>query len=86
MEKDRLLQLTTEDGKEVNAEILFTYHSDEFNSDYVVFVVEGSEEAGAAKYIADSETSGHLEAVQTDAEWQLLEELLSEYLESEEEE
>ena len=86
MEKDRLLQLTTEDGKEVNADILFTHHSDEFNSDYVVFVVEGSEEAGAAKYIPDGETSGHLEAVQTDAEWQLLEELLEEYLNSEEEE
>ena len=86
MEKDRLLQLTTEDGKEVNADILFTHHSDEFNSDYVVFVVEGSSEANAARYVADSETSGHLEAVQTDAEWQLLEELLEEYLNSEEEE
>ena len=86
MEQDRLLKLTTEDGKEVNAEILFTYHSNEFNKDYVVFVVEGSEEAGAARYIADSETGGHLEAIETDSEWQLLEELLEEYLNGEEEE
>ena len=86
MEQDRILNLTTEDGKKVQAEILFTHHSDEFNTDYVVFVVEGSNEANAARYVADSETSGHLEAVQTDAEWQLLEELLEEYLNSEEEE
>ena len=34
---DKTMTVFDEDGKEVECEILFTYHSDEFNKDYVLF-------------------------------------------------
>ena len=34
---DKTLVLTMEDGKEVTCDILFTYHSDQFEKDYVIF-------------------------------------------------
>ena len=36
---DRTITLVRDDGTEIVADIFFTYHSDEFNKDYVVFQV-----------------------------------------------
>ncbi len=71
--------LTADDGKEVVCEILFTYHSDEFNKDYVIFQPSGEDQLSAACYIEDNGTNGHLEAVESDEEWAMLEELVDDY-------
>ena len=86
MKNDRLLVLKDVNGKDINAEILFTYFSKEFNKNYVIFQVEGSDEANAAVYVEIDETTGRLQPVETDAEWALLEQLLQEYFEENEEE
>lgn len=75
---DKTLIITTEDGKEIKCTILFTYHSDEFNKDYVVFV-DDKNVASAAIYNAKGDGKGELLEIKTDAEWNMLEKLLNEY-------
>lgn len=77
--EDRTITLTTEDGKDVVCDILFTYHSDEFNKDYVVFQPRGLEEVSAACYEEGENGSGELKPIETEEEWKLLEELLEDY-------
>lgn len=78
--QDRTITLIDNDGKEVNAVILFTHHSDDFEKDYVVFQVE-SGEVTAASYTEGENGKGELAPVETDDEWDMLEELLEEYAE-----
>ncbi len=78
---DRTLTIIDENGKEVACEILFTFHSDEFNKNYVLFFAKGADEKGenveinAAVYADD----GELFDVETDEEWEMLEEVLAEF-------
>ncbi len=77
--EDRTITLTTEDGKEIVCDILFTYHSDQFKKDYVIFVPRGANEASAASYIEKSDGAGELQKIETEEEWQMLEDLLNDY-------
>ena len=81
---DRTITLYTDDGRELIADILFTYHSDEFLHDYVVFQIRESGEASAAIYIPSEDGQGSLEKIESEEEWQLLEELLNDYANQEE--
>ncbi len=78
---DRTITLIRDDGKEIIADILFTYHSPEFDKDYVVFQVRESGEVSAAQYFENDDKKGTLEKIETEEEWQLLEELLNDYAE-----
>lgn len=75
---DKTLIITTEDGKEIKCTILFTYHSDEYNNDYVVFVDEHNV-ASAAIYNSQGDGKGELLEIKTEGEWNMLEKLLNEY-------
>ena len=79
MMDDRTLVLTTEDGKEIVCDILFTYHSEEFNKDYVIFQPRGEEQLSAASYTEEEAGNGALHAVETDEEWEMLEALVDDY-------
>lgn len=73
--------LIDNEGKEVKAEILFTYYSEEFQKHYVVFMPENANgQVAAASYNESDETSGSLEPITTDEEWELLEDLLEQYV------
>lgn len=76
---DRSIVITTDDGKEHICDILFTYHSEQFNKDYVLFVPRGQNQVSAAIYKEDSETSGQFIAIETEEEWTMLEQLLDDY-------
>lgn len=79
--EDRTITLINEDGSEVVCDILFTYFSDKFNKNYVVFQVRASQEVSAAVYYPTdvTEQNGKLDRVETDEEWDMLEELLADY-------
>lgn len=77
--QDRTLTLIQDDGKEILCDILFTYHSEEFNKDYVVFQVRGEASASAAIYHPEDNGKGSLERIESDEEWEMLEELLNDY-------
>lgn len=87
-QKNNQLTIIDAEGNEVLCEILFTYHSDEFNKDYVIFYpVEAlnSEdeqlELMAASFV-EGEDGGELSEITTDEEWQMIEDVLAEYEES----
>lgn len=82
---DEQLVFTDEQGNEVLCDIIFTYHSEEFNKDYVFFAQNGSEdedgkvEVGVASYIPTGDSIGELNAVESDEEWDMLEEVFNQY-------
>ena len=79
--KERNLTLVLDDGKELLCDILFTTHSEEFNKDYVVFKVQETNEITAACYTESTATSGDLSKVETEEEWNFLEDVLDDYFE-----
>lgn len=85
MEKS-YITLIKEGNVEVKAEVIFTYYSEQFKKNYVVFQPEDSEEVAAASYVEGPNGSGSLNAIETDEEWELIEDLLEDYVKTHEEE
>ncbi len=81
------LILTDELGNEIRARIIMTFESDEFNKSYVVYQMEDddNEEYHAASFDPEDGEEGKLEQIETDAEWDLIEEVLESFLEDNEE-
>ena len=84
MEKQKTLTYINELGKEVECLILFTIHSTEFNKDYVLFYPKEQEnsddiELNAASYIETKDGCGELSAIESDEEWEFLEDALEQY-------
>jgi len=77
--QDRELTLTLDDGSEVLCDILFTYHDEERDKNYVVFQIRENGDISAAAYDEKDDQSGSLQKIETDEEWEMLEELLDEY-------
>lgn len=81
------ITLINDDGTEQLADILFT-HENEGNN-YVVFEIVATGEISAARYVEDTEGTGSIEAIETEEEWAMLDEVLEGYydeLEDEEDE
>lgn len=75
--------------EEILCQILFTFESPEFKKNYVVFYPidqpeneEGEITLSAASYIPTENGFGELNPVETDEEWELIEEVLDQYEES----
>ncbi len=88
MENEReYLFVTDEEGNEIKCEIVMTFTSDEFNKSYVVYQIkdDDSGEYYAASYNPEDDDEGKLFEVETDQEWDLIEEVLESFLEEEEE-
>ena len=90
--KDNQLIFTNENNEEVVCDILFTYHSEEFNKDYVFFIPvnqdneDGRNDVACASYIEKDNAIGELNAVESDEEWEELEEVFTSFLEEAENE
>ncbi|MCL1950230.1 MAG: DUF1292 domain-containing protein [Turicibacter sp.] len=89
------LTVVDENGNELLMEILFTFDSDEYNKSYVVYYPAGAEnedEEGnvdlhVSAYVpAADDEGGELIPVETDAEWEMIEEVINTFLADEEEE
>ena len=85
--EDNKLTYIDENGNEVLCEVLFTFESEEFGKKYVLFYEVGDMEDGddqvsvmAASYKEGEDGSiGELYAVETDEEWDLIEEMLQRF-------
>ena len=92
-EMSRLI-IIDEDGQEIECEILFTFNSEVYVKNYVVFSPIGDEyvdeegypEIHAASYIPDEDGEGVLTSIEDDAEWDMIEEIIASFLEEEGEE
>lgn len=83
---DKTITLTNEQGEEVICDILFTYYSEEFKKNYAVIMPRGYEECTAYSFEEAENGVGSLHQIETEEEWDLLEELLDDYSKKLEEE
>ena len=89
-ELDMTFTLVDHDGKEVECDILFTFHSDETNRDYLIYTDRTVDENGnyemlAAAYNAVADEFV-LEAIETDREWEIIDAYIDEAFKELEEE
>lgn len=86
--QDDILILTDELGNELTAKIILTFESEEFNKSYVVYQMEDdeNEEYHAASFNPEDGDEGTLGEIESDEEWDLIEEVLESFLEEEDEE
>ncbi len=80
--KEGQLIFVDENQNEVLCDILFTYDSEEFGKSYVFFspvTDEESREVAVASFIPSEDGIGELQAVESDEEWEMLEEVFESY-------
>ncbi|NCU18289.1 DUF1292 domain-containing protein [Pallidibacillus pasinlerensis] len=80
-----------EDGNEELCEVLFTFESEEFGKSYVLYYPvsaeedeDGEIEIHASAFKAGEE-QGELMPIETDAEWDMIEEMLATFMAEDEE-
>ncbi|MEK5381473.1 DUF1292 domain-containing protein [Niallia sp. FSL W8-0635] len=86
------ITVVDEQGNEQLCEILFTFESDEFGKSYVLYypMGEGDDDEEidihASSFIPNEETGdGELSPIETEEEWDLVEEMLNTFLAEQEE-
>ena len=76
--KDNEMVVVMEDGSEVVCEIILTHEANGKN--YVVFAFPDSDEISAALYVpGETDEMGEFMDIETDAEWDMLDEVLQSY-------
>ncbi len=79
--KEGTFTIIDENGKEITYDILFTFDSEETKKSYVVFTDNSVDESGSiATYASVYDPTGEnkeLMPIETDAEWDLIENLLA---------
>ena len=86
---DNLLTVVDEQGNEVLCKVIFTFDSEDFNKSYVFYTpVETGEdeeeiEVLCASFIPrDDDSIGDLTPIESDEEWELVEEVFNTYLDN----
>lgn len=91
---EKQITVIDEQGNEQLCEVLFTFESEEFGKSYVLYYPLGSDEnddeeieihASSFNPSEDGE-DGELQPIETEEEWDLIEEMLNTFLDEEEEE
>lgn len=87
---DMTFTMIDHDGKEIECDILFTFHSDETNRDYIIYTDRTTDEEGnydmlAAGYNPDSDEFV-LEPIETDREWEIINKYIDDAMKELEEE
>lgn len=77
MEKT-IITLVNAEGKNIEAEMLLTHYSEEFKKNYVVLRIIEEDTLTAGVYTPGLE-NGEITAIETDEEWDMIEELLDDY-------
>jgi len=78
-EMENMISIELEDGSEMLCEILFTFTSEEFNKNYVLYMPVDDEDGSvyASSYNETDEGMGELEDIIDDAEWEMIQEVLN---------
>ncbi len=80
--EEKRLEVIDENGDTQIFEIVLTFHSDELNKSYVVYKEPGdSDEVFAASFNEEEKDGGQLSAIETDEEFDMIEEVLNTFLE-----
>jgi uncharacterized protein YrzB (UPF0473 family) len=88
---EKNITIVDEDGNEQLCEVLFTFDSEEFGKSYVLYYPVGADEDDqddieihASAYVPGESEEGDLMPVETDEEWDMIEEMLNTFLDEEE--
>ena len=83
--KENQLIIREDDGSEVICEIVFTFDSEATGKKYVIFqaIDDESGEVGAASYVEKENGEGELQPIETDEEWELIQDALNDFLDQE---
>ncbi|EKB56133.1 DUF1292 domain-containing protein [Facklamia hominis] len=90
-EEQEYITVVDEEGNESLYEILFTFDSEDFGKSYVLIYPAGTSEDEEVELQAyayqeqEDGTSGDLQPITTDEEWDLVEEVLNTFLDSDDE-
>ncbi|MBQ1827417.1 MAG: DUF1292 domain-containing protein [Erysipelotrichaceae bacterium] len=76
MDNEKTLYITLDDGSEAAMEIVFTFDSPDGEKEYVLFRDPKDEEGQVWAMIYDE---GNLYEIETDEEWEMVEEMLALY-------
>jgi uncharacterized protein YrzB (UPF0473 family) len=90
---EKQITVIDENGNEQLCEVLFTFESEEFKKSYVLYYPLGADEDDsedieihASSFSPnDNGEDGELEPIETEEEWDLIEEMLNTFLDEEEE-
>lgn len=88
------ITVVDEEGNEQLCEVLFTFDSEQFGKSYVLYYPIGADENDeeeieihASAFVpSDDDKDGELKPIETDQEWDLIEEMLNTFLEENDEE
>ncbi|MBN6887796.1 uncharacterized protein YrzB (UPF0473 family) [Cytobacillus horneckiae] len=88
------ITVVDEEGNEQLCEVLFTFDSEQFGKSYVLYYPIGADENDeeeieihASAFVpSDDDKDGELKPIETDEEWDLIEEMLNTFLEENDEE
>jgi len=86
---EEYITLVDEDDNEELYRILFTFDSDDFDKSYVLLYPTAANEDEEVEIFAfsyenpDEDLEGQLENVETDEEWEMIEEVLGAFIEEE---
>ncbi|OKL38186.1 DUF1292 domain-containing protein [Domibacillus mangrovi] len=91
---EKQITVIDENGNEQLCEVLFTFNSDEFEKSYVLYFPIGAEEDDneeieihASSFLPKEDgEDGELEPIESDEEWEMIEEMLNTFLDDEEQE
>jgi len=90
---EKQITVIDEQGNEQLCEVLFTFESEQFGKSYVLYYPVGAEddeneeiEIHASSFNSNEEgEEGELQPIETDEEWDMIEEMLNTFLDEEEE-
>ena len=87
--EEHMLTVIDEDGREIECEILFTFDSEEYEKDYVIYMPIGDEfidedgiaQVNAASYVTNEagEVTA-IELIEDEDEWDMIEEMIASFV------
>ncbi|KKB36377.1 DUF1292 domain-containing protein [Bacillus thermotolerans] len=91
---EKQITIIDENGSEQLCEVLLTFDSEEFNKSYVLYYPVGAEDGeeeeieihASAFTPAEDGEDGELQPIESDEEWDMIEEMLNTFLAEEDEE
>lgn len=79
-ENEMIFKVLSDEGTEIECEVLFTYESKETNKNYIVYTDNSIDEEGNTKVFASiynpDEEEPTLHPIETEEEWELIEGIL----------
>lgn len=81
--KTKTVTMNLNDDIEIICDILFTYHSDNFNNDYAIFKDRETNRISAFSYtLNDEDEIDQVLPIKTEIEWEMLEKIATDYINS----